>query len=62
MFNDLRSEVRNELGRDKLAAREAKGGEPQSSSVSRRPNNVLLITRSSLVIDDLPGINEIREY
>ncbi len=33
----LRSEVRNDVGRESVGARAAKGGEPQSSSVCSNP-------------------------
>jgi hypothetical protein len=33
----LRSEVRNDVGRDNVGARDAIGGEPQSSNVCKRP-------------------------
>jgi len=41
----LRSDVRSEVGRDKVGARAASGGEPQSSSVCNSPIELKCVMR-----------------
>jgi len=58
----LWSDVRRDVGRDSVGAREARGGEPQSSSVCRSPVPILIKLVPCERGGDEPGRRDIREY
>lgn len=62
-FRLLRSEVRNEVGRERVGALDSSGGDPQSSNVFKRPDErVNHSPKTSFLRKIVPGTKETREY